>query len=131
MLFWMEGHISIVQLLLRNGVDINTPPMRYKGFTALQGVAFGGHGDILKLLLDAGANVNARGSYYNGYTALSAAAKGGHRQIVEALLQAGADVSIASGNTLWTPSRIAIFRGHTDIAQLLKKREVWGCQAVD
>jgi ankyrin repeat protein len=72
-------------------------------------------------LLAAGADVNAMGCYYNGCTALYATVEGGYVEVVKRLLSTGADVHITSGNKHWTPLQAAMFRGHKEVRELLKK----------
>jgi ankyrin repeat protein len=52
---------------------------------------------------------------------MHAAAAGGHKDIVELLLTKGADINIKDRQGQ-TPLQIAQEKGHTEIADLLKKR---------
>jgi ankyrin repeat protein len=103
---------------------VNTKLMRYKGLTALQAAAQVGNQTLVERLLDAGADVNAEGCYHNGVTAVYAAAEVGHLSIVRLLVKEGADVEMRAGNKKWTPLQIAIFTGHEEVVEFLKKVEM-------
>ncbi len=52
-----KGHKEIVQLLIKNGADVNTTiPV---GHTALMAATAGGHTETVRVLIENGANVNA------------------------------------------------------------------------
>ncbi|KAJ8130139.1 hypothetical protein O1611_g3491 [Lasiodiplodia mahajangana] len=121
---WPSG--TVIDLLLKNGADVNAPPAKHNGRTALQAAAgrkdikrtqlfqgIGGLGTlpngqdenlrIIKLLLDQGADVNAPPAEYEGRTALQAAA-GREKEdevqsleIINLLRDEGADVHAPAG----------------------------------
>jgi ankyrin repeat protein len=75
--------------------------------------------DTLRFLVeDCGANVNAE---RDGFTALAAAAGAGKLDFVQYLLEKGADVN-PSVSDWQRPLRLAAFRGHSEVAQLLLSR---------
>ncbi len=73
---------------------------------------------IAFLVEECGANLNYRND--EGLTPLAAAAREGYRDIVEYLLAKGADPNGDSPD--WAkPLSLANHRGHTDIANLLRR----------
>jgi ankyrin repeat protein len=88
------GEVATVERLLDTvGIDINSPPPKVRGRTALQAAAVEGHVEVTKLLLQRGASANAPPADWYGRTPLQAAAQRGHADIVNILLEAGADVN--------------------------------------
>jgi ankyrin repeat protein len=85
-----NGHIAVVNSLLKAGADVNKE--RKQGGTALDLASQNGHITIVDLLLKAGADVNKARN--NGQTSLIIASNDGNTEIVRLLLAAGADVSI-------------------------------------
>lgn len=88
-----HGSSSILDLLIKNGVDVNT-----QGGTrgnALHMAAFGGFDTVVQLLLENGADVNAEGGKFG--SALQAASFCGHETIVHQLLVRDADVNVQGG----------------------------------
>ena len=83
------GNIKIVELLLDNGADVNTPTYN-NNYMPLMTASIRGHIKIVRKLLDAGAVVNAQDD--GGWTALHLACYDGHMNIVELLLDNGADL---------------------------------------
>ncbi|CEO59719.1 hypothetical protein PMG11_04384 [Penicillium brasilianum] len=102
------GHMTIVQLLLTKGADINAENLW--GGTVLIEAAEGGHEAIVQLLIAKGADVNATGG-----KALAKAAERGHEAIVQLLIAKGADVNATGGKALAKAAE----RGHEAIVQLL------------
>jgi|GEM_PF-4573087 len=91
----LRGETAIVQTLLENGADPNTPPNENdKGMTALMFAAWKGHEDIVKLLLDAGADPNAVSS--NEASPLMYAVGTGNENILDYLLEKGANPNYVS-----------------------------------
>jgi len=80
-----EGFTSVVDLLIRNGADVNLAFA--DGRTPLYCAAKNGHSDIVALLIAHGVNVNAEAK---GRTALQAARKSGNQNIVNLLMAHGA-----------------------------------------
>ncbi|MBP3546584.1 MAG: ankyrin repeat domain-containing protein [Alphaproteobacteria bacterium] len=78
-----NGHTEIVELLLKNGAEINETDEI--GNTALMYAAENGHKEIVKLLLDNGANIKARNE--DGDTAKTLALKNKHYDIVDLIFE--------------------------------------------
>lgn len=57
------GHLSVVEFLLRQGVDVEAK-LRHNGQTGLHWAAWGGLADIVKLLLERGARVDVKDETY-------------------------------------------------------------------
>ncbi|KAN0127958.1 hypothetical protein V8E53_014212 [Lactarius tabidus] len=84
-----EGHLQVVRLMLRHGVDVN---VRDSGEdTTLLLASWKGHGHVIQCLLEHGANVELRDPY--GNTPLTLAASHGHVDAVRILLEHNADVN--------------------------------------
>jgi ankyrin repeat protein len=86
------GSIDIVQMLLKDGAQINADPALYRGRTALQAAAEVANLDMCILLLSMGADVNALPSDHNGLTALQAACKSSDIELVKYLCEHNADI---------------------------------------
>lgn len=80
----------MVQFLIDLNADVNAPPARSSGGTALQLAAIGCYIQIVSLLLCHKADVDAPASKFDGRTALEGAAEHGRLDIVRMLLNAGA-----------------------------------------
>jgi ankyrin repeat protein len=119
----LHGNIEKVEMLVRNGADVNLRDWR--GSTALIYACIKGWAKIVKIIIDAGAYPNIKDE--NGDTALICAARNGHTESGKLLVEAGADVNIKNkrGDT-------ALFytldRGHRDFSEMLRKA---GAKEVD
>jgi len=103
----VEGHPDIVQILLNEGADPNTPYCAVY-HRPLHAAAEGGHVSIVKLLLAVGAEVKAQDG--EGVTALHLAAKQGNPEVVQLLIDAGHEVDVRAlrmGNPLCLAARHA------------------------
>jgi ankyrin repeat protein len=85
----LNGHLSVVQVLLRHGVEVNT--VNEDCWSALAVAAQKGCLQITKLLLAAHADVDCTTD--RGYTPLMLAVKSGHLELAKALVQHGAAVN--------------------------------------
>ncbi|KAI6780066.1 Ankyrin repeat domain-containing protein 50 [Emericellopsis cladophorae] len=113
----LNGHTQVVELLLKEGADVNAEGGGYSN--ALQAASSEGHAEIVRLLLEKGADVNAEGGVFG--SVLRAASSEGHVDIAKLLLEKGADVNAESGisgNAL----RAASARGYTEIVRLLLEK---------
>lgn len=88
-----SNNISLVQLFIEAGADVNAPATNDVARNALQAAVEVGNLELVRILLRAGANVNAPPAAMYGVTALQAAAIGGYVGIARILLENGADVS--------------------------------------
>jgi len=113
------GQVRIVKFFLVNGADVNfaAPGL---GFTALTGAVSNGHAEVVKVLVGAGANVN---HVYEDDAAsvMTTAAAEGNVEVVKILLDAGGDVNVRTKDGK-TPLAMALEKGHTGIAELLRAR---------
>jgi ankyrin repeat protein len=131
------GHTAIVELLLRNGLDVYSETQ--SGYTALHHAAAGNHREVAELLLAKGADVNAEENW-NGWsyttptyllpdvhpepanqTPLHWAIREGHKDMIEWLLAGGANPNADGGDyhPLGGPLSWAIWFGDIDTAVLL------------
>jgi ankyrin repeat protein len=81
----LKGRIAMVQLLLKEGVNVNVRTV--SGKTPLMAAAHKGYTDIVQLLLEQGANVVLKDS--GGNSAFTFAQRGGYTRIVELLKKSG------------------------------------------
>jgi ankyrin repeat protein len=86
------GNEEMVELLLKNGAEVNKEARRGITRTPLQSACQQRSLSIVQLLLRCGANVNAPPSIRNGGTALQLACLSGSIKIVRHLLSVGANV---------------------------------------
>lgn len=80
------GHEIVVDLLLKNGAEINEKDMDQR--MALQLAAVYGQERVVQLLLEHGAKIHTRS---DSKTALHIVAGHGHEKVVQLLLKHGAD----------------------------------------
>ncbi|KAH8779874.1 hypothetical protein F5883DRAFT_638437 [Diaporthe sp. PMI_573] len=110
------GHEDIVQLLLKNGANVDGGGE--DGKIPLRHAAVQGNVDIVRTLLEKGANVNAVGKNRLFATALLAASGEGYEDIVRMLLENGADVDEACREH-GAPLREAARNGHEQVVKML------------
>ena len=111
------GHITVVQLLVAHGADINSRSA-YKS-TPLHIALQEGHLEIAKWLLDRGADVNSKGK--GGVTPLHIAASEGYLEIFHMLLERNAGVHVQNLRK-YTALHFAASGGHFEIARILVRR---------
>ena len=61
-----NGYARIEVQLLKAGADVNAPPARHEGRTALEGTAEWARIDMVKLLFEAGIMIDDQGKRYFG-----------------------------------------------------------------
>ena len=107
-----------VELVLRDGLDINTPALCNR--TPLLWASLSSSGEFIETLIDLGANVNAQRTY-DKVTPLILSANWNNFMAVYLLLDHGADANIASadGNS---PLHTAVSKGFFDITKLLVEK---------
>ena len=92
-----EGHIDIVELLIKNNANVNYQDQDPKKMCSpLHMAALNEHVDCVRALLVAGANVNALSK--KKYTAVYLAAVKDNVECVRVLINAGADANIANAD---------------------------------
>ena len=89
MLAAQNGHVQIVELLLKRGAHINLQNSR--GNTALSSAANHGRERMVDVLLQHGAEMNPQDS---AWAALAAAAQGGKERVLDLLLRRGAEIDL-------------------------------------
>lgn len=105
---------KIMKLLIEHGADVN---ICSNTWTALMCLASNNDVEFMKIVLDHGAKINFISK--DGLTALMYAAHYGCIQAVCFLLEKGANKNIRFAGDC-TACRIASFRGHKDIVELLE-----------
>ncbi|KAH8388291.1 hypothetical protein KR093_002991 [Drosophila rubida] len=113
----LNGHSSIVRLLLAHNAQIDVPDIR--GSTPLFLASWAGHQDIVKMLLfntPVPANPNAQ--TIENETPLHSGAQHGHNTVVAILLSFGADPNIRN-NSFQTALDLAAQFGRLQVVQTL------------
>ncbi|KAJ5837197.1 hypothetical protein N7447_003223 [Penicillium robsamsonii] len=103
------GHLSMVDLALKHGADLNT---RGRYGTALRAAALRGHSNVVQLLIEKGANVEGKDA-----DAMQAAAFNGHLSTVGILIDSKLYDCDDSSSIRAIES--ASFRGHLEVTRLL------------
>ena len=115
-----EAGISIAQLLLQSGGDVNQQTKEQ--WTPLHFSSYNGKPEITQVLLDHGANVDAVDNL--GRTPLHDVSRGKYDSkeagigVARLLLQYGGDVNQQTKGQ-WTPSHFASYNGKPEITQVL------------
>ncbi|KAK4247358.1 ankyrin repeat-containing domain protein [Corynascus novoguineensis] len=119
-LIWasINGHVSVVQLLLSIGANAKLSDNEYKE-TALMWAAEHGHAEIVELLSPK-SDVNAPALGWRGFTALTFAVWNKHPVCMEALIKAGADLNAADEKGL-SPLSWAAKNRHLDAVKIMIK----------
>ena len=109
---------KVVELVLNDGVDINTPALCNR--TPLLWASLSSSGEFIQTLIDLGANVNAQRTDDKD-TPLTLSSGWNHFMAVYLLLDHGADANIASadGNS---PLHTAVSKGFFDITKRLVEK---------
>jgi len=112
------GAAHLVEVLISKGVDVKARDK--SGNTPLHGAAEAGRREVAELLIAKGADINAKATNEYWTTPLHRAAFAGHKEMVELLIARGADANIRDYRGR-TALDLAEQRGHTEIAELLRK----------
>lgn len=127
----LNGHVNVVELLIRNGADVNAKDD--SGLTPLHLASGGGYEEIVKLLSNSRADVNAKDS--KDVAPLHFAAEGGYLNIVQLLISEGAKVNAITKSFyvedktggyfykhhvgIWTPLHFAVENKHIPLTKVL------------
>lgn len=106
------GHLSMVDLALKRGADLNT---RGRYGTALRAAALRGHSNVVQLLIEKGADVEGKDA-----DAMQAAAFNGHLSTVGILIDSKLYNCDDSSSIPAIVS--ASFRGHLEVTRLLLQK---------
>jgi uncharacterized protein len=111
------GHLPLVELLLANGAEANSPSRNSMHVMPLHSAVAGRHLEITRALLSHGADVNARQA--DDFSPLHEAAQNGQIEMVELLLSYGADKEARKidGQTALS---IAVEQGYEQVATRLR-----------
>ncbi|KAL4951556.1 ankyrin repeat-containing domain protein [Aspergillus filifer] len=113
------GHISMVNLVLEHGADVNSPG---RFGTPLRAAALRGYDTVVCLLIDRGAKVDD-----DEANALRAAAFNGHASTVRLLLNSGLYNGIDYSPSVGAAVQAAAFRDHIEVVDMLVS--TYGCKA--
>ncbi|XP_072524018.1 fibronectin type 3 and ankyrin repeat domains 1 protein [Salminus brasiliensis] len=112
----MKGFISLVQVLVQHGADVNFK--NSSGKDSLMLACFSGHLEVVRYLRESGGTWTATDR--GGCCALHWAADGGHLPVLEYLLKDGCEVDARDSVSSWTPLlRVSAVTGDTAVAALL------------
>ena len=107
-----------VELVLNDGLDINTPALCNR--TPLLWASLSSSGEFIETLIDLGANVNAQRTY-DKVTPLLLSANWNNFMAVYLLLDHGADANIARADAC-TPLHLAVINGHQNLVKLFLEK---------
>jgi ankyrin repeat protein len=111
----MNGHLNVVNILLKQGVDINETCLY--GRTALYAAVKRGHLAVAKRLLEQGANPNIANA--SGRSPLHIAAKRPDAEMTRLLLSCNANPDMELIRSGFTPMVLAQRHGNVDVANII------------
>uniref|UniRef100_A0A8D1D4E2 Ankyrin repeat domain 6 n=1 Tax=Sus scrofa TaxID=9823 RepID=A0A8D1D4E2_PIG len=111
-----KGHLSVVQILLKAGCDLDVQDDGDQ--TALHRATVVGNTEVIAALIQEGCALDRQDKA--GDTALHIAAALNHKKVVKILLEAGADGTIVN-NAGQTPLETARYHNNPEVALLLTK----------
>ncbi|KAJ2986341.1 hypothetical protein NUW58_g5074 [Xylaria curta] len=113
--------LDLVKFLIDQGADVNAPPAKISGNTALQLAAWHGDIAIALVLLEHGAKINAPPAKKYGLCALDAAAVRGRLDMVKLLLSMAAHSHDRGATGYAGAIRLAAANGHFAVAELIRE----------
>ena len=127
----IRGNEQIVQILLKNGADVNISSVQYL-LSALQVATRHGHAQRVQVLLKAGANVDAVSTLSDCNTALSEAADDENIELVRILFTAGANIDICTNRWgLSTIEHSAFYCRNDELHQILVSASSEGYSSIN
>lgn len=119
------NNLSMIDLLMKSRADVNMPPARFHGKTALQCAAAEGLLGIAKRLVEHGADINAHRCRMEGLTALEAAAEHGRIDMIQFLLSEGVETTGNGRYQYVAAIHRAELNGHSVAENILKGHRPW------
>jgi len=113
------GHLSVVELLLIKGAEVNSASKNDLRVMPLHSAAASQHLEIAQALLEQGADPNL--SQAGDFTPMHSAAQNGQLEMIHLLLEYGADLNAKSAKGQ-TPLMIALEKRHNEAVELLRER---------
>ncbi|GJD03388.1 ankyrin repeat protein [Colletotrichum higginsianum] len=117
--------MALLEKLRTLGANINEPPGKLFGVTALQAASIKGYYGLVKRLLDLQADPNAPGAAVHGRTALEGAAEHGRLDLVQLLLNSGVETSGSGRRQYVRAIEFARKEGHSIVVKLLESHRPW------
>jgi len=115
-----DEFVEVIRLVIASGADVNKWQQinGLADLTPLHIASIKGCRKTAEILITAGSKLNPKDGTY-GFTPLHCASANGKSEVVELLISKGADLNLRNGIGT-TPLKIAIEKGHEDIADLLR-----------
>ncbi len=122
------GDLTLINLLLDHGADINAPAGEDKDATALQLAAIQGFIGIARMLPLRGADCNAPAARHHGRTALQGAAEHERIDMTRLLLEFCTDIHGPGRSQYIQAVHFALENGHAAAAKVLQTQGDWSDQ---